>query len=66
MLPDTLAFGVKFNFWTAIPVMHRNVAYDKERFIGINIVSDDTMPRMAIASSGALVTICEYWSVLPE
>lgn len=60
MVPDTLVFGENFICISAIPVMHRNEAYSKERFIGMNIVSVDPMPRMAIASSGALTAICEY------
>lgn len=60
MVPDTLVFGANCIFMLDSPVMHRNVAYVKEISIGMNIVAVDIMPRMATASSGALVDICEY------
>ena len=65
-MPDTSVFGAKFICILDSPVMHRNEAFAKERFIGTNIVPEDAMFRMANASSGALMDICANWSVLPE
>lgn len=66
MVPDTSVFGAKFICILDSPVMHRNEAFAKERFIGTNIVPVDAMFRMANASSGVLMDICENLSVLPE